>query len=54
MAIEKNIGASRIAYPDKIGEDILLAFYISKEDTLKINGVKIELPEECYNLTYAD
>ena len=54
MAITKDIGASRIAHPGKLGETILLAMHISKEDELKINGVKIDLPEECYNVTIVD
>ena len=54
MAIIKDIGAHRMTFPGKLGETIALAMYISKDDELKINGVKIDLPEECYNLKYTD
>jgi hypothetical protein len=52
MAMSKDIGAVRIAYPGKMGETILLVMHISKEDELKINGVTVILPEECYNVNY--
>lgn len=52
MAIYKDIGANRIAYPDRLGETINLYMHISKKDELFINGVKITLPDECFNLTY--
>lgn len=48
MAKINEIGAARIAYPDRLGEKVMLHLNISERDELLINGVKITLPKEVY------
>jgi hypothetical protein len=54
MARINEMGAHRIAYPDRLGEKVLIGLHISKEDDVYINGVKVDLPEKCYNVTFKD
>ena len=48
------MGARRIAYPDRLGEKVLIALHISKKDDVYMNGVKLDLPDECYNVTFEE
>jgi hypothetical protein len=50
MARINEMMAHRIAYPDRFGEKVLIGLQVSKKDDVYINGVRIDLPEECYTV----